>query len=388
MTTKERVLQALKNPDFPDLEFLYSSQVLDIAPEILEELLEEEKRDFENKLETPDEEICFETFDDYSLLGYIFSLLEHYQSVHNDEVIRKIIEDFEPKYIDFGNEVAYSTRYYEMLKICIKATALNQQQTRIIEKSIESFEIRWIALNSEKQNELKAISKKLSELQQNFSNNILDSKKEFEYLIENKVCLSEMPKDDLLVAKQRAEKKQKSWYLFDSSQGSYMSIMKYCSDSELRKIFYEARQNIATRGKYSNKKNILEILELRNKKALLLWCNNYAELSLHFKMAESPEQIVDLFSEISTKARPKAQAELDEISEYFHLESLQNWDVSYYANKLKQEKYAFDSRELKKYFVFKNVLDGMFETIYKLYNLEFKEVKVGVYNNNVTVYEK
>lgn len=166
-----------------------------------------------------------------------------------------------------------------------------------------------------------------------------------------------------------------------------MSIMKYCSDSNVRRDFYQARQNIASSGEFSNKPIILEILALREKKAEILGFKNYAELSLKFKMAESPEQIIELFSDISGKAKPKAQAELDEICEYFGINDLQNWDVSYYANKLKQEKYDFDSKKLKEYFVFENVLLGMFETIYKLYNLDFKEISTNTYNEDVTVYE-
>lgn len=98
---KQQILTELKKPNFPDLHLIYSPEALDLAPEILEELLEEEKKDFEEKLLIKDEEIRFETFQDFSLLDYYFSLLEHYQGVHNDETIRKIIEDFEPKYIDF-----------------------------------------------------------------------------------------------------------------------------------------------------------------------------------------------------------------------------------------------------------------------------------------------
>lgn len=384
---KKQVLQELHNSNFPNLELLFSSEALKLASEILEELLDKEKSDFEKKLLTPDCEISFEIFDDTSILDYYFGLLEHYQSVHGDEIIRKIIEDFEPKYIDFWNEVAYSQRYYEMLKIFLSSWKLDNEQLKIISESIEHFEVRGIALEKGKQEELKSISKRLSEIQQTFSNNVLDSKKKFEYLITDKSIITEIPEDDRAVARKRAEKVEKKWYLFDSSQSSYMSIMKYCSDSQVRKIFYEARQSIATKGKHNNKPIILEILALRERKAEILGFKNYAELSLKFKMAESPEQIINLFSDISGKAKPKAQAELDEICEYFNINDLQNWDVSYYANKLKQEKYDFDSKKLKEYFVFENVLSAMFETIQKLYNLQFKEIHVNVYNEDVIVYE-
>ncbi len=387
MTLKNKIIEALECTDFPNLKLLYSPESLELAPEILDELLDEEKTKFENKLLIPDSEISFETFEDVSVLDYYFGILEHYQSVHWDEVIRKIIEDFEPKYIDFGNQAAYSQRYYEMLKYCLEKCELDAEQRRIIQDGVEHFEVRGISLDNEKQEELKSISKKLSEIQQKFSNNVLDSKKEFEYLITNETIIADMPKDDILVAKKRAESAHKQWYLFDSSQGSYMSIMKYCSDSSVRRDFYEARQNVASNGKYNNKSIILEILALRERKAEILGFRSYAELSLKFKMAESPDQIIDLFSNISEKAKPKAQAELDEITEYFNIQELQNWDVTYYANKLREEKYDFDSKKLKEYFVFENVLSGMFETIYKLYNLEFKEINIDTYNEDVTVYE-
>jgi len=384
---KKNIYYELENSNFPDLEFLYSHEALKLALIILEELLTKERNEFYSKLKTPDDEICFETFDDVSILEYYFWILDHYQGVHGDDDIRKIIEAFEPKYIDFGNEVAYSARYYEMLELCYSRQSLNTEQRKIISDSIERFKVRGINMQEQKQERLKIINKKLSEIAQKFSNNVVDSKKEFEYHVDDKTCIDEMPEDDKLLAKLRAEKMWKKGYLFDASQGSYMSIMKYCSDSSIRKDFYQARQMTASWWKYNNKPLILEMLSLRQEKAEILWFENYAQLSLVFKMADSPEQIIELFSDISRKAKPKAQSEIDEICEYFKLEDIQNWDIWYYANKLKQEKYSFDSKELKKYFVFENVLEWMFETIFRLYNLEFKEIQVNTYNKDVTVYK-
>jgi len=260
------------------------------------------------------------------------------------------------------------------------------------------FEVRGIALPESEQNELKDISKQLSEISQKFSNNVVDSKKEFEYTITDESIISEMPEDDKQAAQKRYEQKMQSLslekeedsgesWLFDSSQGSYMSIMKYCSDSLVRKYFYEFRHKVATSWKYDNTENILKTLKLRNRKAELLGFKNYAELSLKFKMAESPEQIIELFSDISAKAKPKLDAELDEIWEYFGLTDLQIWDLSYYANILRKEKYALDDRELKKYFEFESVLAGMFEIINRLYGIEMREVDVESYNEDVQVYE-
>lgn len=246
MNLKQQVYTVLRNPNFPNLQFLFSKETLSIAPEILEELLEQEKSDFQTKLTTPDSEITFETFDDISQLDYFFGLLEHYQGVNNDEVMRKIIEDFEPKYIDFSNEVSYSKRYYEMLVYCHENTSLTPQQERIIEKSIEAYQIRGIALDRDEQEKLKSINKTLSELSQKFANNALDSQNEFEYILPDEGSIAEMPQDDRDSAAKKSREKGKKGYLFDASGSSYIAIMKYCNDRKVRKDFYNARNSFAT----------------------------------------------------------------------------------------------------------------------------------------------
>lgn len=176
-------------------------------------------------------------------------------------------------------------------------------------------------------------------------------------------------------------------YLFDASASSYASIMKYCSDAEIRKRFYEARVSFASTGKYDNAPIILDILRLRNEKAEILGYESYAHLSLEFKMAESPSQVLELFEGISGKAKPKAQEEMKAISEHFGIQNMNAWDSSYYARKYREEKYSLDEAELKKYFVFENVLQAMFETVQRLYNIEMKEIQAQVYNKDVKVYE-
>jgi len=154
------------------------------------------------------------------LLSYFFELLEHYQGVNNDEKIRKIIEDFEPKYIEFGNEVSYSKRYYDMIVFCLEKIQKNLssnlsrkqkehlgEQIRILEMEKEAYEVRGIALEKDKQEELKKINLELSELTQKFGNNVLDSQKEFSYIITDENIISEMPEDDKEVARKKYEEK-------------------------------------------------------------------------------------------------------------------------------------------------------------------------------------
>lgn len=166
-----------------------------------------------------------------------------------------------------------------------------------------------------------------------------------------------------------------------------MSIMKYCSDRNVRKDFFVARNKFATEEAFDNRPLILSILEKRDQKSQLLGYKNYAELSLHFKMADTPEQILEIFEDISSKAQQKARKENEELEQYFSLDELRAYDLSYYARKLKQEKYALDEKELKKYFVFENVQKGMFEIVQKLTGLDIQKIHVDTYDENVSVYE-
>jgi Zn-dependent oligopeptidase len=139
---KNKILFELKKDSIPDLKFLYSKEVLNIALELLEELLEEEKKDFKKKLKIKDFDITFETFEEFSLLDYFYSLLDHLQNIKSSKKIREIIEKIEPKLIDFSNEIAYNKRYYEMIKYCRRNCKLSKEQKRILDEDIKAYKVR------------------------------------------------------------------------------------------------------------------------------------------------------------------------------------------------------------------------------------------------------
>ncbi len=387
MTVKQKILKELENTKIPDLKFMFSEEVLDIALDVLSELLEEEKKDFDETLKIKNEEITFETFEDFSRLDLFFSLLNHLQNVKSGEKIRNIIEEFEPKYIDLWNYMAYNKRYYDMLCYCRENCKIDSQQQRILDLSIKSYEVKWINLEEKKQEELKKISKRLSELSQKFWNNLLFSQKEFIYLLETDESIKDIPENDLKEAEDKAKQKWKKWFLFDSSPSSYMAIMKYCTDEAIRKYFYTSKSQFASSWKYDNREIILEILKLRDKKSKILGYKNYAELSLEFKMADTPDDIISLIDEVSLKAKDKANEEIMQLKKYFKLKDLYNWDLPYYSRIYKEKEFSFDEKELKKYFEFDRVLNWLFEIINRLYWLEMREIKVDSYSLDLKFYE-
>jgi len=138
---KQKILKQLQKKDFPDLKFLYSKEVLDIALEVLRELLVGEKQKFEDLLNTSKKEITFETFEDEDLLWYFWSLLNHLQWVNRSDKIDKIIEIFEPEYLDFANEISFSKPYFDMLVYCLENCELDWEQKRILKERIKNF--KW-----------------------------------------------------------------------------------------------------------------------------------------------------------------------------------------------------------------------------------------------------
>ncbi|MDD3302850.1 MAG: M3 family metallopeptidase [Candidatus Gracilibacteria bacterium] len=448
MKIKEKIINKLQETGIPDLKFLFSQEVLDVALEVLEDLLKEEKARFDDLINdkykglddkilklasksvisseveksvedinnkngknieknppTPplsrgleqrpllqsegqlSNEITFELFEEFSLLDLFFSLLNHLQSVNSSEKIRTIIEEFEPKYVDFSNYVAYSKRYYDMLVFCRKNCKLDDEQKRILDLSIKAYEVRGINLDKEKQDKLKEISKSLSNLSLKFGNNILDSQKEFYYVFKNDTLIKDVPENDLQDAKAKAEKKGKKGYLFDSSPASYMAIMKYCIDPTIRKHFFEQKHKFASAGDYDNRKLILEILKLRKEKSNILGYKNYAELSLVFKMADKPKEIVKLIDKVAKKAKKKAEKEINTLKDFFKLVDIKNWDLAYYQRSYKEQKLKFEEKELKKYFEFDKVLNGLFTIVQKLYGLEMREIKLDSYSQDLKIYE-
>ena len=366
---KERLLQELKK-DIPDLVFIYKEATVKCMPAILEELLEKEKWEFNKKLEANDRDITFELFDDDSELSYLFSLLQHFHSVNGNDETRKIIADFEPKYMDFWNEVQYSKRYYEMLKICLKQNTLDQEQIKILTDWVKSYEVKGINIWDEKQIELKKINKLISDLSRKFSENELDSENLLSYHSEKIWDFSELPAQVLDWAKQKAEDALKKWYLFGSSPTEYIAIMKYCSSSEVRKYFYVERNKIASEWKYDNRPIVLELLTLKDTKAKILWFKNYAELSLYFKMAENVWEVMTTLDTIAIKAKVKANEEVTELKAHFWLNEIYPEDIWYYFRKYKEERYHIDEKELKKYFEYEKCLDWMFKIIERLYDIK------------------
>lgn len=385
MNTINKDFLALIENKIPNFDILSKEIYLDFLPEYLNILLEKEKTEFFSDLQTEDALIDFELFDKESRLSYVWWLLQHIDNVYGSEKSRTIIDEFEPKYIEFSQEVWFSKRYYEMYKICLAKWWLNWEQEKILKDVIKSYEVRGIHLAEGKQEELKMIGKILAEKSRKFSENELLSEWEITFSIEDEDSIEELPND---VKKEALEKAKKQWmrgYVFWSSPSEYISVMKYCSDKEKRKEIFVQRSQIASNWKYDNRQHVLDILWLRQQKSEILWFENYSDLSLYFKMAENATEVLDLLNSIATRAKKKAESELGMLKEYFSLDTIDSEDTAYYFRKYKELEFEIDENVIKEYFEYETVLGWMFSIMNKLYWVELKQIQEQ--ENNVKIYE-
>ncbi len=381
---KEDFLQ-LTNTNIPNFDKLSKKESLEHFPDILSELLEEEKKLFSDDLKVSHNDINFELFDRESRLSYIWSLIHHIDNVYGSEGSRKIIEDFEPKYIEFSQEVWYSKAYYEMYKVCLEKWWLNTDQEKILKDVIKWYDVRWIGLPNELQDKLKEIGKVSAEKRRKFSENVLLSEWEITFYINDEDSILELPDDIKKQAKEAATEKGKSGYLFWSSPSEYISVMKYCSDKEKRKDVSVQRSQIASKWKYDNREYVRDILSLRQEKAEILWFSDYSDLSLYFKMAENSSEVIWLLEKIASRAKKKAETEMEDLKKYFSLDVLDSEDVAYYFRKYKETEHNLDENIVKQYFEYEAVIKWMFTIMNKLYWIELK--CIDEQKNNVKLYE-
>ena len=163
---------------------------------------------------------------------------------------------------------------------------------------------------------------------------------------------------------------------------SYIAFMTYADVRELRRQMYEAFVTRASEvgphaGRWDNGELIPTILKLRTEAAALLGYPNYAEYALQTRMAKSVSEVMQFLRDLARRARPAAQQEFEELKRFAHeqhgVATLEAWDVAYYSEKLRQQRYAISQEDLRPYLPETRVVPGMFEVVRRLYGLDIRE---------------
>ncbi|WEM42348.1 oligopeptidase A [Photobacterium sp. DA100] len=346
------------------------------------------------------ETICVPLAETDDRLSRIWSPVGHLNAVKNSSELREAYESCLPLLSDYGTWVGQHKGLYEAYK-AIKAdesfAELSQAQQKSITDALKEFELSGIGLPAKEQHRYGEISKRLSELSSSFSNNVLDATMGWSKLVSDEAELGGLPESALQAAKAAADAKEQEGYLFTLDIPSYLPVMTYCENRELRQEMYEAFVTRASdrgpnAGKWDNSEIIAEKLKLSHEIARLLGFNTYSEKSLATKMAEAPDQVLGFLNDLACRAKPQGEREVAELREYasaeFGAEQLEPWDFAFYAEKLKQHRYSISDEQLRPYFPEQKVVAGLFEVLKRVFGMDVKEREgVDTWHESVKFYD-
>ncbi|MDD5277626.1 MAG: oligopeptidase A [Methylovulum sp.] len=319
-------------------------------------------------------------------LNKAWSPVSHLNSVLNSDPLRDAYNACLPKLSAYSTEMGQNEPLYTAYRAIADSdafAALDAAQQKVIQNALRDFQLSGIALDAEKKQRYKEISLELSNLASKYGENLMDATNAWQKLIKDVDDLSGLPESALAQAKQTAESEGEDGWMITLQFPSYLAVMTYADNRNLRREHYEA---FATRasdqgphaGRWDNTEIMEKTLALRHEKALLLGFANYAELSLAAKMAEKTDDVVAFLEDLADKSWRQARKDLAELREFARkhcgLDDLQSWDMSYVSEKMRQHDYQLSQEEVKTYFPITRVLPGLFAVVEKLYGLQISEI--------------
>ncbi|MBO7923997.1 oligopeptidase A [Alteromonas sp. K632G] len=318
-------------------------------------------------------------------LSKMWSPVSHMNSVVSSDELREAHDACLPLLSEYGTWVGQHEGLYNAyvaIKDSNEYADLDEQRQKVIDNAIRDFTLSGVALPSEEKKRYADIQAKLSELSSTFSNNVMDATMGWSKHVTDESMLAGMPESAKDAAAQAAHQKDLQGWLFTLDIPSYLPVMLYADNAALREEMYRAYATKASdqgpnAGKWDNTDIIQQTLALRSEIAQLLGFSSYSERSLATKMAESTDQVTGFLRDLAAKSKPQAEKELEEVRAYAKdthgVTELNAWDLPYYSEKLKQEKYTISDEMLRPYFPEDKVLSGLFEVVHRLYGLKIIE---------------
>lgn len=318
-------------------------------------------------------------------LGRAWGIVNHLHGVRNSPELREVYQKMQGPLVAFFNRYQQSRPLYETfcaLRDSAEWESYDEAQRRIILSSIKNAELGGVGLEGEKRERFNRNSQRLAELGNQYANNVLDATKAFELKLTTAEDIAGLPPSFLAMAAAAAQQAgheeataEDGPWVVTLDYPSYTAFMKYSQRRDYRQMLYLAYQNRAAEGELSNAEIVDEILALRQEQAELLDYNNYAEVSLSRKMAPSVAAVDDLLNQLLEAARPAGERDMEELIEAAReagapdAESFRQWDILYWMERVREDKYALNDEELRPYFPLPQVLDGMFKLVERIFGV-------------------
>ena len=333
-------------------------------------------------------------------LGRIWSPVEHLHAVADETSLREAHDACLPRLTDFWTELGQNAalyRAYRALRDGPEYQRLDPVRQRIVDEALKDFHLAGVDLPPARRERFRAISTELATLGSRFAQNVLDATHGWTVHLTDAQRLAGLPETARALARQCAVQRGLEGWVLTLDAPAYLPVLTHARDRCLREEMYEAYATRASEqgpqaGRWDNGPAIAAILALRHELARLVGFESYAELSLAKKMARSTSDVMAFLTDLAARARPVAERELAELEAYAHrrdgIGSLEAWDVPYYAERLREERYALSQEELRPYFPLPRVLEGLFGIAERLFGVHVRPLQgIETWHPDISFYE-
>jgi oligopeptidase A len=318
-------------------------------------------------------------------LTWTWGVVNHLMGVKNSNESREAYETVQPQVVQFYNKLGQSQPIYIAFKALHSSDSWETfatAQKRIVEAALRDAELSGVGLQGEARERFNAIQMELAELSTKFSNHVLDATKAFSMTLTTPEEVAGLPPSLLSLAAQAARAAGSENATAETGPWritldfpSYGPFMQHSQRRDLREKLYRAFITRASSGELDNNPLIERILTLRQELAELLGFNNYAELSLASKMAPSVQAVEALLEELRRASYDAAVKDLEALKAFaaskgaVEANDLKHWDISFWSERQREEKFAFTDEELRPYFPLPQVLDGLFGLVERIFGV-------------------
>ena len=308
--------------------------------------------------------------------------LSHLHGVSNRDDIRAAFDECLPKLTAYATQMGQNKALYLAFVDLLKSddfNQLSQSKQQFVKLQIRDFKLAGVALNPQKQKEYGELKQQMAELSTQFSNHLMDATESWSKHVTDSEGLLGLPESALQQAQEAAKSKGLDGYLLKLDFSCYHSVMTFAEKSDLRQEIYQAFNTRASDqgpygGQFDNTQVMEELVGLRHKLANLVGFDHYADYSVATKMADSGRAVEMFLLDLAKGCKPQAEADMQQLQK-FATESggptpMNAWDVAYYSEKLRQNRYHLSQEELKPYFALPQVQAGLFDVVKRIYGIE------------------
>jgi oligopeptidase A len=326
-------------------------------------------------------------------LRWSWGVVSHLNGVCNTPELRQAHQNQQAAVVAFGNRAGQSRTIYRALELLQAGDQnLDATQRRIVAAELREMQLRGVGLEGAGQQEFNAATATLAQLASQYGNNVLDATNGWSLNLSEAADLAGLPASLCQLLADAAHQAGETGWRMGLDMPRLVPFLKYSQRRDLREQVYRAQVSRASSGELNNLLLIEQILSLRLRQAQLLGYDNWAEVSLAAKMANSVAEVEQLLEELRAAAYPVAQAELAQLRACAQrhgcpeAEDFKPWDVSYWSELLRQESFELDSEALRPYFPLDQVLQGLFQLSQRLFDIRIVDADQ-VHGNNLAMNE-